>query len=402
METYPRTKGTLVKSTMVKASANSNVLVLILAVGVFGILNTEMGVVGIVPEVARTYGVSVADASLLVSGFALVVAIAAPIMPLLFSKMNRKAVMLLTLGIFTICNGAAAFAPSFEAMLTLRVVPAAFHPLYTSMALAIASQMGTPEASAKASSRVFVGVSAGMVLGAPVSSALASVFSLFASMMFFALVTLVVFIATLFLVPSMPVRDPLSYGKQLAILKKPLLWASLISVVVLNGAMFGFYGFLADYLEAGLLLVPAAVSAMLLAYGGANIVGNLAAGKLLANTPVKTARFIPLALLAAFGVLFATASLAIAGCVLLVIIGILAGIANNVNQFLVATAAPEAPDFANGLYLTAANLGVTLFTPVLGALISQGGALFSVSGVLVLLACAFFLIAWRQCLNKTT
>lgn len=386
---------------MVKATANSNVLVLILAVGVFGILNTEMGVVGIVPEVARTYCVSVAEASLLVSGFALVIAIAAPIMPLLFSKMNRKSVMLLTLGIFTLCNGAAAFAPTFEALLALRVVPAAFHPLYTSMALAIASQMGTPEASAKASSRVFVGVSAGMVLGAPVSSALASVFSLFASMMFFSLVTLVVFIATLLLVPSMPVRDPLSYGKQLAILKKPLLWASLISVVVLNGALFGFYGFLADYLEAGLLLIPAAVSAMLLAYGGANIMGNLLAGKLLAKIPVKTARFIPLALLAAFGVLFATASIALAGCVLLVIIGVMAGVANNVNQFLVATAAPEAPDFANGLYLTAANLGVTLFTPVLGALISKGGALFSVSGVLMMLACAFFLIAWRQHLNKS-
>lgn len=386
---------------MTKASANSHILIIILAVGVFGILNTEMGVVGIVPEVSRTYGVTIADASLLVSGFALVVAIAAPIMPLLFSKVNRKSVMLLTLGIFTICNGAAAFAPTFEAMLALRVVPAAFHPLYTSLALALASQMGTPEESAKASSRVFVGVSAGMVLGAPVSSALASALSLFASMLFFALVTFVVFVATLFLVPSMPVRNPLSYGKQLAILKKPLLWASLISVVVLNGALFGFYGFLADYLEAGLLLAPALVSAMLLAYGAANIVGNLLAGKLLAKIPHKTALAAPVALGIVFGVLFITSNMTIAACALLVVIGVMAGIANNVNQFLVATAAPEAPDFANGLYLTAANLGVTLFTPVLGALISQGGALFSVSGVLGLLVVAFVLILTREHLNRS-
>ena len=258
---------------------NNNILVLILAVGVFGILNTEMGVVGIVPDVSAAYGVSVAEASLLVSGFALVVAIAAPIMPLLFSKVNRKTVMLLTLGVFTVCNGAAVFSPNFETMLALRVIPAAFHPLYTSLALAMASQMGTPEQAAKASARVFVGVSAGMVLGAPVSSALASALSLFASMMFFALVTLVVFVATVFLVPSLPVEHPLTYGEQLSILKKPLLWSSFVSVMVLNGAMFGFYGFLADYLESGLGLAAAATSAMLLGYGAANIVGNVAAGR---------------------------------------------------------------------------------------------------------------------------
>lgn len=381
---------------MVGLTGNSNVLVLILAVGVFGILNTEMGVVGIVPAVSEAYGIPVSEASLLVSGFALVVAIAAPVMPLLFSRVNRKTVMLLTLGVFTICNGAAAFSPNFEAMLALRVVPAAFHPLYTSLALAMASQMGTPEQSAKASARVFVGVSAGMVLGAPVASALASALSLFAPMMFFALVTLVVLVATVFLVPSLPVEHPLTYGDQLSILKKPLLWSSFVSVVVLNGAMFGFYGFLADYLESGLGFAAAAVSIILLCYGAANIVGNLAAGRLLAKAPVRTSVAIPVALLAAFAALFLAGNMPTAACVLLGLIGILAGIANNVNQWLVSTAAPEAPDFANGLYLTAANLGVTIFTPFLGAFISGGGSMASDLGVMVLLAVALGLVLIRK------
>lgn len=385
-----------------KPTKSNNILVMILAVGVFGVLNTEMGVVGIVPAVADAYGVSVAEASLLVSGFALVVAIAAPVMPLLFSKVNRKTVMLLTLGIFTVCNGAAAFSPNFETMLALRIIPAAFHPLYTSLALAMASQMGTPAQAAKASSRVFVGVSAGMVLGAPVASALASALSLFASMMFFALVTLVVFVATVFLVPSLPVEHPLTYGQQLSILRKPLLWSSFVSVVVLNGAMFGFYGFLADYLESGLELAAAATSAMLLGYGAANIAGNLAAGRLLAKVPVRTTVFIPVALLVAFAGLFLAGSMQIAACVALGIIGILAGIANNVNQWLVSTAAPEAPDFANGLYLTAANLGVTLFTPFLGIFISNGGSLATDLGVMALLVAAFALIYIRRAVAHAT
>ena len=144
---------------------NDKLLIFILAVGVFGILNTEMGVVGIIPQVSERFGVSVPDAGLLVSGFALIVAVAGPTMPLLFSKMNRKHVMLLALGVFSTCNVAAVCAPSFEVLLACRVLPAAFHPLYVSMALAIGGQTGATEAErAKNSSRVFVGVSAGMVL----------------------------------------------------------------------------------------------------------------------------------------------------------------------------------------------------------------------------------------------
>ena len=82
----------------------SSLLILILTIGVFGILNTEMGVVGILPLIAQKFNVSVPTAGWLVSGFALVVAFAGPTMPLLCSRINRKTLMLLALGIFTISN----------------------------------------------------------------------------------------------------------------------------------------------------------------------------------------------------------------------------------------------------------------------------------------------------------
>lgn len=81
---------------------NGKLLVLILAVGVFGILNTEMDVVGLIPYVAERFGVTVLYAGLLVSMFALIVAVTGPTMPLSFSRMNRKTVMVLALGIFTV------------------------------------------------------------------------------------------------------------------------------------------------------------------------------------------------------------------------------------------------------------------------------------------------------------
>ena len=64
---------------------SKNWLVLILTLGVFGIINTEMGVVGIIPQIAETFGVTVPQAGWTVSVFALIVAVSAPVMPLLFS-----------------------------------------------------------------------------------------------------------------------------------------------------------------------------------------------------------------------------------------------------------------------------------------------------------------------------
>ena len=91
----------------------SSRMILILTFGVFGILNTEMGIVGILPMIAEQFQVNIATAGWLVSAFALVVAVAGPTMPLICSKMNRKTLMLVSGGIFIITNIISAVAPNF-------------------------------------------------------------------------------------------------------------------------------------------------------------------------------------------------------------------------------------------------------------------------------------------------
>ena len=104
-------------------------LVFILTVGVFGIINTEMGVVGILPLIAETFDVSVPQAGWTVSIFALVVAASAPVTPLLFSGVNRKKVMLLALGLFTLSNIISMLTTNFTALLIARILPAFIHPV---------------------------------------------------------------------------------------------------------------------------------------------------------------------------------------------------------------------------------------------------------------------------------
>ncbi len=368
-------------------TTSGKAIVPILTVGVFGILNTEMGVVGLIPYVAERFGVGVPDAGLLVSMFALIVAVAGPTMPLLFSRMNRRTVMLLALGVFTACNTVAVFAPTFEVLLAARVVPAAFHPLYVSMAMAVAQQTGETAAErARNSARVFMGVSAGMVVGAPVAGVLASGVSFPVAMAFFAVVCAAALVMTVVFVPSMPVERPLSYGKQVAILKSPFVLVSLLAAGAVNAAMFGFYSYLSDYLGSAVGMAPALVSGLLLVYGIANVAGNAVAGRTLGTTPRATMVAGPLVLAVLYALLFmAGASVYAAGAVVLAL-GVVVGVANTCDQYMVSRSALEAPDFANGLFLTATNLGTTVGTSVCGALIAGGSTHAAVLGTFPLLA----------------
>lgn len=116
-------------------------LVFILTTGVFGIINTEMGVIGILPLIAETFHVTVPEAGWTVSVFALVVALSAPVMPLLFSGINRKKVMLLALGIFLLSNIISMITSNFTVLLLARALPAFMHPVYVSMAFTVAAPL---------------------------------------------------------------------------------------------------------------------------------------------------------------------------------------------------------------------------------------------------------------------
>lgn len=353
---------------------NNNILLLILAVGVFAILNTEMGVIGILPMVAERYGISIVTAGLLVSLFALGVAVAGPTMPLLCSRFNRKKVMLLVLGIFTLCNMVSVLAEDFHILLLARVVPAFFHPVYCSLAFSVAAASVAPQEAPKAVAKINMGVAAGMVVGVPISNFLAESISLTAAMGFFALVTGIMLVVTMVFVPSMPVENAMSYGQQLGVLKRRQTWLAIVAVIFMNGSVFGVYNYLADYLARVTLADGLACSILLLAYGLSNVGGSYLGGNLLARFPLKTVITFPVAVLIIYALLLAGGGavlLCMAG--LVVLWGILGGINANINQFWLARAVPDAPDFGNGLFLTAANVGCMAGTAFSGIFINQWG-----------------------------
>lgn len=371
-------------------------LLLILTFGVFGILNTEMGIIGVLPAVAERYGIDIVQAGLLVSMFALVIAFAGPTMPLLLSRFNRKKVMLFVLGVFTICNSVSVFAPTFEILLAARIIPAFFHPVYCALAFSTAAASVPPEQAPRATARINMGVAAGMVIGVPISNFLAGQFSLSAAMAFFAVVTGVMFILTAWRVPSLPVHSAMSYGRQVRVLRRPNVWLSIFAVLFLNGSIFGVYNYLADYLGE-ITHASTNMSVLLLAlYGIMNVAGSYMAGGLLTKRPIMTVRLFPVILIGLYLCFLGGLGTAVAPMIVLLFFwGLLAGINANINQYWLARAIPEAPDFGNGLFLTAANLGCMLATTFCGHFIHAYGIYYVIVGG-IFFAIAAGILFWAQ------
>lgn len=221
-------------------------------------------------------------------------------------------------------------------------------------------------------------------------------------MFFFAAVNGMVFLATIVCIPSIPVTGRLSYGEQLRVLKKPALWYAVSAVVFTNGAVFGFFSYLSDYLKSVTQLPFTIISIVLFIYGAANIVGNVLAGKLLAVDAHRTIRLTPFALAFVLASLFLLGDSFTPMLGIVLLFGILTGLSSNNSQYMIANAALEAPEFANGLFLTSANSGTAIGTALCGLFISEMGIHYSVFGALICLAAATVAIFWATRLYRCT
>ncbi|MEB7777311.1 MFS transporter [Staphylococcus equorum] len=353
---------------------NNNLIILILTIGVFGILNTEMGFIGLIPQIAERFGVSTSTAGWLVSIFAIGIAISGPIMPLLLSKLERKKVMIIVLLIFIISNIISVFTTSFTVLLIARVIPAIFHPVYIALAFSVASDSVNSKDAPKAVARVFIGVSSGMVVGVPIVNFLATQFNLSIALSFFALVNIIVLILTLIFIPKMPTKKSVTYGTQLSVLKRPLTWISILVSILFNAAIFGVYSYLTDYLNIVTEAPSHYVSIILFLYGISNILGNIIAGKLLTSIPQTAIFLLPFALIIIYVSMFGLGSFLIPMAIISIFWGTLAGISANITQYVITSSAPDAPDLSNGIFLSAVNSGTTIGTFIGGIFITTLGS----------------------------
>lgn len=348
-------------------------LIIMLALGVFGIITTEMGIVGVLPQVARKFNITASQAGTLVSVFALVVAISGPFLTLLASGINRKVILLIAVFMFAVSNIVYAMTSKFEVMLAFRIIPACFHPVFFSVALVTAAQLVPPEKSSKAVTKVFAGITVGFAFGVPLTSYLAEKVSLETAFLFGAAVSAIAFAGILVWLPSMPVKNKMSFGKQLGILRKPALWLNITSVIFIFAAMFSVYSYFAEYLSQVTPMNGSVISVMLMGFGIIMIFGNFVFGAMLQKNIRVTVMLFPILYIAVYVLLYSLAPYWIPAMIVVVLWGMVHSGGLIVSQTWLTTVTEDAPAFGNSLFVSFSNLGITLGTTVGGWLIAVAG-----------------------------
>lgn len=373
---------------------NENIIIYIMMLGTFGVLSTEMGVVGILPQIAEYFNVNITQAGLFVSLFALTIAICGIFMPLVFSKFDRKKSFILVLAIFTIFSTIGAFVTDFNIALICRIIPAIFHPIYCGLALTVAAEIVEPEKAQDAVSKVIMGVSAGMIVGVPITTFVATNFGYQYAMMWFSIVTLIALIATIIFFPSLAGKEQ-SYGGQVSVAKTGIFIISTLGVIFLNAGMYTSYSYISEFLNAITNIFGSELSIVLFIYGIASIAGNWIGAKLLNSNTNKTVLSFPIIFSILLLGVFTFGSMKIPTIILMALWGLLAGIGNDIAQYWMVSAAPQAPEFANGIFLSMGNVGVTIGTTIAGAVVLSMGVQYVMLAAIAVLILDLILLFIR-------
>ncbi len=375
-----------------KAPVSNKRIVYILALGVFGIITTEFGVIGILPQIAAQFHVSVTQAGWLLTAFALVIAAFGPFVTLAASGVNRKVALSIVLAVFVLSNLLSMAAPNFTVLLIARIIPAFFHPIFFSVAMATAALSAKPGEGPKAVSIVFSGISIGTVLGVPIVALFTDQFDWHAA---FIVSSAVNFVALLFLLkylPSLPVRQRSSFGSQLSILKKAKTWWSIGIVTFIISGMTVSYGYMVEYLKEVVHMDGRNISLTLLLFGTAGVFGNLLLGRLLSRNIGLTVWGFLAGLILIQTALFLATDHFYPAMTLAVIWGFIHTGGFLLGQTLITASSPEAPEFSSSLFVSTGNLGFSLGSLAGGIAIEVVGVeklpLISI-GVLVLAAMGF-------------
>lgn len=375
-----------------------------MALGAFGIITTEFGIIGIMPAIAKHFNVSIDMAGWLLSGFALTIALTGPFSVLLTSKINRKLMMCLVLLAFVASNILSAVSPNFTVLIIARILPAFLHPVFWAVATVAASKQVEPKDAPKAVSVVLGGLSVATVLGVPITTYISELINWQASFVVSGVINLIAFAALLAFVPSMPVTENQSVKSQLVILKKGQMWVNLVATMIMIAGIFATYSFLAEYLGKISSMNGTEISLMLLLFGATGIAGNWVTGIALSKNVLLTTRFFLLSLVGVHVLAYVFGGLFIPMTAIIGIWGFIHTGGFLIGQTRSTSEAPEAPELAASLMVSFGNAGVTLGTFLGGLIITRFGVRqviwISILLLLVALALTYVFVGRRAAVTK--
>jgi DHA1 family inner membrane transport protein len=367
---------------------------LALALSAFAIGTTEFVIVGLLPTMANDLNVSIPSAGLLVSLYALGVAIGAPVLTALTGKWNRKHVLLSVMGLFVIGNLVAWQAPTFETLIVARILTGLAHGVFFSIGSTIATSLVPKDKGASAIAIMFTGLTVALVTGVPLGTYIGQSFGWEATFLTVSILGLIAMVGSAFLVPNnLQQSKPAKMSTQLSVLTHPRLLLLYVITAIGYGGTFVAFTYLAPIIYQITGLDSSIIGLVMLVYGVSVAVGNIWGGKLADRMgPVKTLTIMFSGLAAILFVFTFSAVNPITAVLTILVWGAFAfGNVPGLQVYVVKLAqehTPDAVDVASGFNIAAFNVGIALGAWGGGIIVEQSGVMNTpwVGAVIVLIA----------------
>jgi DHA1 family inner membrane transport protein len=331
--------------------------ILALTMSAFAIGTAEFVIAGLLPDISRDLGVSIPAAGRLVTAYAIGVVVGAPVLAIVTSKLPRKLVLLLMLGIFILGNLLSALSPNYALLMIARVVAALAHGSLFGVGVVVATDLVPENRRASAVALMFSGLTIANIAGVPLGTLVGQLYGWRAT--FFAITALGVLslVAAALLIPRVSGGGAIDVRREFSITSRPEVLLALATTVLGWGCVFVLFTYIVPILEDVSGFSPHSVTIILFVIGVGLTVGINVGGKL-ADRGLMRALIGMLVVLAALSALFAVASHNMITAVVVIFLWGMAAFATIPPlQTRALDAAKEAPNIASALNVGAFNLG---------------------------------------------
>jgi DHA1 family inner membrane transport protein len=253
---------------------------LVLALSSFAIGTTEFVIMGLLPEVAADLSVTIPEAGWLVTGYALAVALGAPIMAVSTAKLKRRAALIMLMAFFIAGNLLCAIAPNYWVLMVARIVTALCHGAFFGIGSVVAANLVSEDRKARAVALMFTGLTLANVLGVPLGTAIGQAFGWRSTFWVVTAIGIVTIAGLIAILPKDKQEEQSSILREIAALRNGRLWMALSVTVFFSASMFTLFTYIAPLLRDVTGISPEGVTWTLFLIGVGLTVGNLIGGKL--------------------------------------------------------------------------------------------------------------------------
>lgn len=379
-----------------------NKALLSLAIGGFGIGLTEFVIMGILPEVALAFDITIPEAGHFISAYALGVVIGAPILSAIGSKWPAHKVLVVLMLWFTVFNTLSAFATNYNSFMVLRFLSGLPHGAFFGIGAVVASKLSKPGKEAQGIAIMFSGLTVANLIGVPFGTYLGKNFNWNASFLLVGLVGLLAVSSVKLWMPALRKSSVTSFKSEFKIFRRVELWLVILLTTIGTGGFFAWYSYIAPLITEVSGHPESVVPYAMILAGLGMVIGNFAGAKLTEKlAPLHTVIFVLASMVTCLSLNTYLASDKTLVLIMTFSIGVVTFAISTPIQLLIINASKGSETLGSSLNQSAFNIGNASGAYFAGLPIAMGygytatnwvGAAMAGSGVLI----AFVILALKK------